>query len=95
LNLFSARENPLSRDCLAELNSTTDAKIKIMAFIVHKLETTPMKQSVIRTAIAAGIACCAFSSMPAHAADEVVKIGFIDPLSGLMGSVGNNQLNSW
>jgi branched-chain amino acid transport system substrate-binding protein len=54
-----------------------------------------MKQSVIRTAIAAGIACCAFSSMPAHAADEVVKIGFIDPLSGLMGSLGTNQLNSW
>ena len=33
-------------------------------------------------------------SLPAFA-DEVVKIAFIDPLSGLMGSLGNNQLNSW
>jgi len=28
-------------------------------------------------------------------ADETVKIGFIDPLSGLMGSLGQNQLNTW
>jgi len=26
---------------------------------------------------------------------EVVKMAWIDPLSGLMGPVGNNQLNSW
>ena len=26
---------------------------------------------------------------------EVVKLAWIDPLSGLMGPVGNNQLNSW
>jgi branched-chain amino acid transport system substrate-binding protein len=33
---------------------------------------------------------------PAHAqAQKTVKIGFIDPLSGLMGPVGNNQLRSF
>jgi branched-chain amino acid transport system substrate-binding protein len=53
-----------------------------------------MKLSVMRIAIAAAAASCAFSAMPASA-DEVIKIGFIDPLSGLMGSLGNNQLNSW
>ena len=26
---------------------------------------------------------------------QVVKLAWIDPLSGLMGPVGNNQLNSW
>lgn len=32
---------------------------------------------------------------PAVAAEETVKIGFIDPLSGLMGPVGNDLLRNW
>jgi len=34
------------------------------------------------------------ASVAAHA-QQVVKIGFIDPLSGLMAPVGQNQLRSW
>jgi branched-chain amino acid transport system substrate-binding protein len=48
----------------------------------------------MRLAVAATAALALFSSVPAQA-DEVVKIAFIDPLSGLMGSLGQNQLNSW
>jgi len=49
---------------------------------------------MMRLAVAATAALALFSSVPTQA-DEVVKIAFIDPLSGLMGSLGQNQLNSW
>jgi branched-chain amino acid transport system substrate-binding protein len=49
---------------------------------------------MMRLAMAATAALALFSSVPTQA-DEVVKIAFIDPLSGLMGSLGQNQLNSW
>jgi branched-chain amino acid transport system substrate-binding protein len=45
----------------------------------------------ILTAALLAAGCVALPAL----ADEVVRIGFIDPLSGLMGSLGNNQLNSW
>ena len=38
----------------------------------------------------AAVAC----ALPAFAQAEVVKIGFIDPLSGILGNVGQNQLKS-
>ncbi len=53
-----------------------------------------MSRPMMRLAVAATAALALFSSVPAQA-DEVVKIAFIDPLSGLMGSLGQNQLNSW
>ncbi len=53
-----------------------------------------MSRPMMRLAMAATAALALFSSVPTQA-DEVVKIAFIDPLSGLMGSLGQNQLNSW
>lgn len=46
-----------------------------------------------RGALAAAIA--ATFAIPAIAHAEVVKIGFIDPLSGILGNVGQNQLKSF
>jgi branched-chain amino acid transport system substrate-binding protein len=42
-------------------------------------------------AVAATLAAASFAAN----AQQVVKVAFIDPLSGLMGPVGQNQLNSW
>jgi branched-chain amino acid transport system substrate-binding protein len=53
-----------------------------------------MKPSVMRSALACAAVTAAIVSAPVMA-DQVVKIAFIDPLSGLMGSLGQNQLNSW
>jgi branched-chain amino acid transport system substrate-binding protein len=39
--------------------------------------------------------CFAAATFAGHASAETVKIGFIDPLSGLMAPVGQNQLHSW
>jgi branched-chain amino acid transport system substrate-binding protein len=39
--------------------------------------------------------CAAAASLAGQASAETVKIGFIDPLSGLMAPVGQNQLHSW
>ena len=48
-------------------------------------------------AIAASLAVASFvvALAPAIAHAEVVKIGFIDPLSGILGNVGQNQLKSF
>jgi len=53
-----------------------------------------MSRPMMRMALTVAAVAVAFSTTPSRA-DEVVKIGFIDPLSGLMGSLGQNQLNSW
>lgn len=53
-----------------------------------------MSRPMMRMALAFA-AVSAACAMPPAFADEVVKIAFIDPLSGLMGSLGQNQLNSW
>src|SRR5262245_9241165 len=44
-------------------------------------------------AMAATLAMPAWAAKPL--AGQVVKMAWIDPLSGLMAPVGNNQLNSW
>ena len=47
----------------------------------------------VRSIAVAAVAFCAFG---AHAQKgETVKIAWIDPLSGLMAPVGNNQLKSF
>ena len=58
--------------------------------------THPIRALALRGAIVAafGVAACGLT-MPLSAAAEVVKIGFIDPLSGPLGNVGQNQLKSF
>ena len=41
------------------------------------------------------LACAAALALPCISSAEVVKIGFIDPLSGILGNVGQNQLKSF
>lgn len=53
-----------------------------------------MSGQMLRAAVALAFAAGAVVSVPASA-DEVVKIAFIDPLSGLMAPVGQNQINSF
>jgi branched-chain amino acid transport system substrate-binding protein len=45
----------------------------------------------LRAAVAVALSAAAVGAW----ADETVRVAFIDPLSGLMGPVGNNQLHSW
>ncbi len=54
-----------------------------------------MLHKSVRQALLAGAALGALAVLPLQAAAQTVKIGFIDPLSGLMAPVGQNQLNSW
>ena len=49
-----------------------------------------MNRLIRAAAIGAATALLAFGAQA-----QTVKIGFIDPLSGLMAPVGQNQLNSW
>jgi len=48
----------------------------------------------VRVLLAAAVAavCC---TVTVARADEVIRIALIDPFSGLMGSLGENELNSW
>ncbi len=63
--------------------------------------TTPLVQSAVATCIGLALAVSAGSASAQAKAGakplqgQVVKLAWIDPLSGLMGPVGNNQLNSW
>ncbi len=47
----------------------------------------------VRSIVAASLALCAFGAFAQKG--ETVKIAWIDPLSGLMAPVGNNQLKSF
>ena len=49
-----------------------------------------MNRLIRAAAIGAATTLLAFGAQA-----QTVKIGFIDPLSGLMAPVGQNQLNSW
>ena len=49
-----------------------------------------MNRLIRAAAFGAATALLAFGAQA-----QTVKIGFIDPLSGLMAPVGQNQLNSW
>ena len=52
------------------------------------------KTSALVRSVATAVSMIA-AVLPAAASAEVVKIGFIDPLSGILGNVGQNQLKSF
>jgi branched-chain amino acid transport system substrate-binding protein len=54
-----------------------------------------MTRFSIRASLSAAAFAAAVAAAPLAAQAQTVKIGFIDPLSGLMAPVGQNQLNSW
>jgi branched-chain amino acid transport system substrate-binding protein len=49
----------------------------------------------VALAVGAGPAAAQNKAAAKPLQGQVVKLAWIDPLSGLMGPVGNNQLNSW
>jgi branched-chain amino acid transport system substrate-binding protein len=62
---------------------------------------TPLARSALAFCLGLGLAAAAGPAAAQAKAGakplqgQVVKMAWIDPLSGLMGPVGNNQLNSW
>ena len=62
--------------------------------------SAPLKSALaacigVALAVSAGSAAAQAKGGAKPLAGEVVKMAWIDPLSGLMAPVGNNQLKSW
>jgi len=54
-----------------------------------------MVRSVFVRLVPALLVCCVAAMAAAQTAPTTVRLAFIDPLSGLMGPVGDNGLHSW